>query len=276
MRYIYLDEAGTSAQEPVTVVAGIILDADAHYTKAERRLEELLRSMPAPWGQSTEFVPHAKSIFHGEDGMREAWPDFAARRKLIRDMIAIAPQLGIAVSIGFCRRTVPFAADLPGNSGVTLVDHCHMLAFGLCIAHADRFICAVARRREVATLVAEDIPERKRLLDRVFDQLMQQSLSLDMHHGTQKGLDTVKRVDFRITRIRDQTHFVAKPKSYLLWIADACAFAYARFFSGRSFGEELIEPIRARNFEQHALHQSPHAGSLVIGQWPTFSATIQF
>ncbi|MGX4773891.1 hypothetical protein ACWAUC_29290 [Bradyrhizobium guangdongense] len=46
MRYIYMDEAGTSAKEPVSVVVGIILHADRQYVNAEARLDEALKLVP--------------------------------------------------------------------------------------------------------------------------------------------------------------------------------------------------------------------------------------
>ena len=46
MRFIHVDEAGTSEHEPVTVVVGLIVDADKQLMIAEAAIEELLLSVP--------------------------------------------------------------------------------------------------------------------------------------------------------------------------------------------------------------------------------------
>lgn len=62
LRYIYIDEAGTSAKEPVTVVAGVIVDADTQYVAAEQKVASLLETVPAQH-RNAAFPPHAKAIF---------------------------------------------------------------------------------------------------------------------------------------------------------------------------------------------------------------------
>lgn len=41
MYYIYVDEAGTSKHEPVTVVAAVLIDADKHWAKASKEVNSL-------------------------------------------------------------------------------------------------------------------------------------------------------------------------------------------------------------------------------------------
>ena len=47
MYYIYLDEAGTSAPEPITVVVGVLIHADRHWRGAAN----------FPKSINDEFVP---------------------------------------------------------------------------------------------------------------------------------------------------------------------------------------------------------------------------
>jgi hypothetical protein len=261
LRYIYIDEAGTSAQEPTTIVAGIIVDADSQYVAVEQKVAELLQTVPEQHRNNPEFIPHAKSIFHGEDGLREGW-DRADRRAFITRLIAIAPQLGIPVCIGLARRTTPLAPGLP----ISLLDHHHMLAFSFCIAHADRYIVECGRPEEVATLVAENIPERERQLSQAFQSIKEKPISLNMEHGSERSFNPDRmNVTYTVTRIRDTPHFVAKWQNSLLWIADACAFAYARHLSGGSFGAELVRPIRVPQFDAQWADPGRLVASLIVG-----------
>lgn len=46
LRYLFMDEAGTSAPEPVTVVVALIADADNHVMSAEALVLEILAGVP--------------------------------------------------------------------------------------------------------------------------------------------------------------------------------------------------------------------------------------
>jgi hypothetical protein len=247
LRYIYLDEAGSSANEPATVVAGIVIDADAQYVLAERRVDQLLESVPHQHRSGSRFVPHAKAIFHGERGLREGW-NFAERRTFINQLIAIAPALGIPVVVGVARKSIPMAEQYKAL-GMTPADYRHMWAFSLCAGEADRYIVQDGGPMEVATLVVENIPERERFLNAAFESIKRQPISLQMDHGSEIVEKEAVQVNYTICRIRDNPHFVAKRQNSLLWIADACAFAYARWLSGGSYGAELVAPIKVPPLE---------------------------
>lgn len=47
VRFIYTDEAGTSANEPVTVVVALVVDADTQWMPAFQRISALLERVPA-------------------------------------------------------------------------------------------------------------------------------------------------------------------------------------------------------------------------------------
>jgi hypothetical protein len=61
MRYVYIDEAGISDNEPVAVVVGIIVNADRHYLRTEAALRFVLGKVPT--GLGPNFISHAKSIW---------------------------------------------------------------------------------------------------------------------------------------------------------------------------------------------------------------------
>ena len=65
MKFVYLDEAGISRHEPVTVVAGIIVDGDGQYKALERRIGELIKKHVPPERLTPGFCFHAKELVHG-------------------------------------------------------------------------------------------------------------------------------------------------------------------------------------------------------------------
>jgi hypothetical protein len=68
VRFIYTDEAGISASEPVTVVAALIVHADTQWHKAANLINALLGYVPKRYQEG--FVFHATSIW-GNPNLRE-------------------------------------------------------------------------------------------------------------------------------------------------------------------------------------------------------------
>jgi hypothetical protein len=76
VRLIYLDEAGISnpAEEPLLVVAGVMINADLQFKQIEAHLDELL-SKHVPEDQRETTVFHAMELFHGTKQFhRDRWP----------------------------------------------------------------------------------------------------------------------------------------------------------------------------------------------------------
>src|ERR1700730_8168636 len=55
LRYIFVDEAGTSARERISVVVGIIANADEHVMSAEALALEVLRGVPVKFRDGFKF-----------------------------------------------------------------------------------------------------------------------------------------------------------------------------------------------------------------------------
>ena len=89
VRLVYLDESGTSnpEQEPVLVVAGVIVNADQDWLGLDRHLKSIMRKR-LPEDLSTGIF-HAKDIWHGEKKFyRAKWP-LTKRMEIISDLAAI-------------------------------------------------------------------------------------------------------------------------------------------------------------------------------------------
>jgi hypothetical protein len=98
-------------------------------------------------------------------------------------------------------------------------------------------------------VIAEDVPESKRLLRRVARWLQDVGYSL-----RKEEIRLVHPVDFpradeeefrkrRVSRIRMPIHFVEKHEEPLIQIADACAFGFRRFLSEQDHGGDFAQAI---------------------------------
>lgn len=244
MRYIYMDEAGTSLHEPVTVVVGVVANADEHVMLADAALHEALGSVPAPFREG--FVFHATDIW-GSSKYREAWT-MADRLKLLKTVMSLPRRIGMSVSMAMVRRT-----HVPGFplQRISLEQYHHFKAFSDCVASADRYIRDHCGLKEGGTIVAEDCHDMRKYLRKIPKMLRDNPIVLgpgmvlptaqeeEQGYVTQNG-------DYRVSRIRNAIHFVEKDDDPLVQIADACAFAFRRWFAGEDFGPDFVTAVLGR------------------------------
>lgn len=247
VRNIYIDEAGTSAREKVSVVVGIIIQPDAHWLALNSALLELLSFVP-PQHQEN-FVFHAKSIW-GDKKLRGGW-SMDQRLELLHNVMALPHKYGAGVVMGMVRRS----AEIPpiplkrfdGNSIDAAKLH-HVTAFEMCVTKADEYIRDYCEPGELGTIIAEDAPEMRSLIRSAVDFRKKNPVKMPlwmlksprdgMVHSTRFG----ERV-FEITRIIEQVNFVPKESSPIVQIADACAFGFRRFLADQSHGHSFVRSI---------------------------------
>lgn len=244
MRYIYVDEAGTSKKEPVTVVVGIIVQADKAWRSVEREINAALSLVPER--HRSGFVFHAKSVW-GDPAFREGWSK-EDRLALIEHMASIPVRYGLSIALGTVRR------DSGGHEtikeydiNVSLEQWHHMLAFSSCLIRADTFL-RERTEQEMGTVVVEDIPEMRTKLRQAFK--VASLLTMPEHQVTfiptkrelETGIQTQTHVS-GIENIQSSVHFVAKDNDPFLQVADACAFSLRRFFAGEKNGQILIDAM---------------------------------
>lgn len=262
VRFLFVDEAGTSAKEPVTVVVALIAEADSHVMNAEALALETLGGLPPQHREG--FVFHAAQIF-GDRRYQLDW-SMTDRLRLLTDMMSIPRRIGMAITVSAVWRNAPHSEKTPLLPKHQLQ---HVIAFANCLAVADRSIRRHAGVREVGTVVAEDIPEMRRFLREVPRTMHErpQYISPDMLRETEKdrkaGYNT-QSSDLRISRIRNSVHFVDKSEDPLVQIADACAYGFRRFFSRQKFGRDFVDSIIGNH--ELASHFGPPAG--VECWWP--------
>ena len=161
VRYIFMDEAGTSALEPVTIVIGVIAHADEHVLSAESLALEALGSVPQKYREG--FVFHATQVY-GDQKYHDGDWSLTDRLNLLYQMMSVPRKIGMAITLSVCYRGDDDITDDYKNMGLTQPQYDHLVAFNQCICVSDRYIRLFAEPREVATVVAEDIPEMRKFL----------------------------------------------------------------------------------------------------------------
>lgn len=243
MYYIYVDEAGTSALEPVTVVAAVIVHADTQWKLAHSELNRLL-DLYVPSSLREGFIFHAKEIWSGYRSLNEPWP-MISRKKLIEEVSSIPRRLKMAISIGRVRRDAP-QNKLPPETAkkINHNEFQHIMAFGMCIRRANSYVRKWASENEIATVVAEDVPKLRRYLRNSLNAYvpLEDWKLLPTKRETATGKMTQTNSG-PIDKIIDTVHFVEKNGAPLLQIADACAFSFRRYFASQSGGEILVKEM---------------------------------
>jgi hypothetical protein len=244
VRYIFVDEAGTSAREPISVVVGLVANADEHVMSAEALVLEALRGVPSQFRDGFKFS--AKTVF-GDEKYQSEW-SLTDRLSLLHQMMSIPSRVGMAISVAAQWRGAVDFSEGYGKLGLTPAESDHMQAFKLCLAMADRGIRREAGPREVATVVAEDHPTMKRYLKQVPTMLRNVPVHLKPDFLRQTEADReagylTQTGDIRVERIRSAVHFVAKEDDPLVQVADACAYGVRRFLNSEKFGVEFVRKI---------------------------------
>lgn len=260
LRYVYMDEAGTSANEPVTVVLGLIVDADRQLHQTETELDAALATVPAHLRPG--FRVHAKEIW-GSQKYRDGW-SMQERVTFLLRVASIPRRLGLGLAFAMVRRNtggVPEGLE----AAFTPAEFHHFLAFKNAICRADWFMRSRARADEAATVVAEDVGKMKLWLKRALILARENpmhyppELEAPTEADLASGLPPLAQVDY-VERIRDTIFFADKSESPILQIADVCAFSLRRFFAGQSLGDDL-----ARSVMGYDLNKPDFAGPLNSG-----------
>lgn len=242
MRYIYVDEAGTSEEEPVTIVVGLVVHPDYQLMQAEAAIQEALHAVPQQFREG--FCFHATEVW-GSPKYKDVWAQ-TDRMNLMHAMMFLPRRLGIPIALGMARRNSP--QRFLERSTFAKFQEDHLIAFQLCLSQADRYIRLYGEISEVATVVAEDHPEMRRFLKVVPKALRDRSVILErgMFRKTEEDKNNgyvAQSGEIRATRIRNGVHFVEKDEDPLTQIADACAFGFRRYFAEQSFGDAFVRSI---------------------------------
>jgi hypothetical protein len=225
---IYLDEAGISKPEPVSVVAAIAVD-DPLAHQATEALRRLVKKVPEQF-RSGALHFHATDIWNGHN-YNGVWP-LADRIDLLYSLMSMPRLRSIPLCAGFVRRDLAVPNLV---KGLTPEQAHHMICFCIAIGNADFVIRQLCGPSETGVVIAEDTPKMRKWLQKCLDFLKSDTLVL----GTPD--EPIQRVE----RIFEPIQFADKTAEPLLSLADACAFAMRRGVAKLSHGEEFFRSVTA-------------------------------
>jgi hypothetical protein len=250
VRYVYIDEAGTSAREPVSVVIGAIVHPDTQWRAVESAVNALLDEH-VPGEIRKGFIFHPTDVFSGSK-YRDKWA-VAGRMALLEGMVSLPRLYAVPLAFGMHRRTIlsPEAraafAERPGIKRHKLKPHDidHLAAFRDCIISADHYLRLHTEPDEVATVVLEDVKHMRPVLRGVPALLRVRRLQIVKDDRPERGSFPLDVFDgeMAVTKIVDCAHYAAKDEAPLLQVADACAFAVRRWLARQNYGDELVRAL---------------------------------
>lgn len=238
MRLIYVDEAGNSTKEPVIVILGVIIEADSQWRSVADEINDVFdRWVPPQFREG--FIFHGKEVFSGGK-YREYW-SFPERLNFFKDFLSIVKRQRLVLCISAAKKEN--AANLEKLSQIMPADKIeHLLAYRMCVARADRFLRVHTNNAELGVVIVEDSPGMKELLKKVHHALKNDPIVFTPEMLLEGSMNKEGEV-WMITNIVDCPHFVDKTDSVMLQLADAFAFAFRRYFTGLTNGEDLLGSV---------------------------------
>lgn len=229
MRFVYMDEAGISAGEPVTVVAGVVIDSDRQFRILEKYIKNLIDDF-VPMDKRKDFAFHAKELANGgKTFIRNEYPD--DRRLLaLRRMASIPRRFLLPMVLGWERKSTTERVRQNRPEKQRLIDS-HVMAHVQCMIAADQYVRKFARPDEIAICVAENNNEARDAIRRTHTFLYEKP----------EEPITAQDDDLPVQRIVDTIHFAMKSEAILLQIADTVAYVSKRFINGAQGSELLME-----------------------------------
>lgn len=227
MRLIYLDEAGISEGERVSVVAGVIIDPDIHW----RLLNKRLNSLKEEFGIPLEHTFHATDIMSGRKFYRgkEKWT-FQNRVKLLVHIANIPTEFQLPVVYGCVDKTVFAGRWTPEIRAVAG----HVGAFVPCVLQAEHYMRNMAGQTEIALLIAEDQQQARQRIKEMTQILQIPEL---------KKIDQFNINLIPLEKISSDVLFMGKNDSPILQIADAISYIVSGLFNGRPYAREWFSAM---------------------------------
>ncbi len=242
MYCVFFDESGISVNDPLVVVAGVLIDGNTQWKPIEMALAGLRDRYVTP-----SQMPHFK-CFHATDMFAGRGKVFAQTirsleesRDLLRQVIELPSRFQLPVAFGYTRKAdTPESLKTSAQRRKSAARH-HAVAASACAIMADQYL-KKRRPSDLAWAVAEDNTETKDAVNGIYRLLNRTDSGIE-------GFELVGDViySFRFTgedaplsKIISGFHYASKRDEPLLQLADACAFVVRRWLQGACLGEELF------------------------------------
>ena len=232
MRCVYLDEAGLGDErdEPITVVAAVLVDADRQWRLLEADIQNIIETLvPQPSRRGFEF--HAKELFSGSKSF--PWSK-AIRHAILAEFVALFQKHGLPILTGASLRAQIRQLLETGDKKIAqkhLDLAAHNFAFLDATGKVDFLLRTVAPDEVGMCFADETIFQREDWLRTTLDFFRKMSLT---------GIQTD-----RFEHLVDTLYFAASHESLGLQLADSAAFLFKRHLMGKKDSEpfyKMIEP----------------------------------
>lgn len=247
MRLIYTDESGISINESVVVVAGVMVDADRQWKAVEKYVHKLVAEY-IPKENQSGFVFHATDLFRGSGkifGNRKKYP-LGRSREALKNLVTIPALFRLPIVCG-CVRKPEITKKLTKEGRRHNAAKHQMLAYGLCVAGAEKYIKENADPSEIAKLFAENNTDTGKAVKFMHELLQGRNLHIDVHKWMFDELLHTVPNSLPLTRIVESVAFEGKSESIFLQIADACALVLRYFYEARNDIDDLLNAISNNN-----------------------------
>jgi len=243
MRFIYLDESGISTKERVTVVVGLIVNADEQLNPVEERLETLIDKY-VPEQHRQGFAFHATDLFHGGGRYfdRRVFP-LEWSHLILKQILHVPGELKLPIVYGFSEKTAVYEQFKKTKPKHAAAIH-HAYTYSLCAVAAERYMRENGQS-EVATLILENNENAQRAI-KLIHSLMQSRQPSDEFSAVLTDLKQMALGCLPITKIKHEPFFTSK-ENYVLQIADAYAFTVRRFLEEKKDIAEFCDVLTGNN-----------------------------
>lgn len=242
-RHIYIDESGTSHNEPVMVVAGVVVKGNRQWRDIQRYLNSLIERYVHEEDRKPWFAFHATELFHGKGkvfGHRDRYP-LERSREALKAILAIPAKFHLPVVYGVEIKETP-PADSTRAGRRLEAQKGQAKTFALCVLAAESYMITSTSPNSVATLVAEKNTDTEKAVAWMH-QVLQGKVRSEPGAGIFSVFSEMTPGRLPLTRIVDDVHFTRKGGAPFLQIADACAFIIRHHFEKKPYSQEYVKVL---------------------------------
>lgn len=234
VRQIYLDEAGTSANDQHAVVAGPVVHADEKLWVLQDRLEAIAAEF-IPEQDRHGFVFHMTDLWNNGKYFRDksVW-SWERKKPIIDALVDIPRQLELPVVMHFVERR-DIVERFPEFSVGQIDLASTAIAFSACEMIAEQLM-RDAFPNEIAQIIAEDNQHARNIIrgsHNIYRDPREWIAASDLNAA---------HLPFR--HIQNGVLFAAKSESPALQVADMCAFFIRAHLRHQNHSEEFYQRIK--------------------------------
>jgi hypothetical protein len=243
-RHIYIDESGISANEPILVVAGVVIGTDKQWKDVAGHLDSLVEQFVREEDRDG-FVFHATELFGRTGkvfGKRDKY-SIEHCHNALKELLRIPARFYLSVVYGFVYKQ-PRPNVSPKFSSKwarTVAGIYHEMAFSSCAVAAEVFMQDNADPNEIATLVAENNTDTRRSVKQAHRILKGKNLKSKRELDPFSLLSELAPGRLPLRKIIDTVHLVEKHEAPLLQVADAAALIIRYCLEERADAQDFIK-----------------------------------